>query len=218
MTAATIGSWRMAIRASRAAPGISRASRPIPHNPDIVYIPNVALYKLADGGKTLSIVRGAPGGDDYHQLWIDPADSLRMVLATDQGTSVTIDGGETWSTWYNQPTAQFYHVITDNDFPYHIYGSQQDSGTAGVASRTDTGQIDTRDWFSVGGSESGYIAPDPKNPSILYVSSIYGDVGRFDRRTMQTRTFRRGRCRDLDRRSTNADSAIPGLGPPLFTN
>ena len=160
-----------------------------PHNPDIVYIPNVALYKLSDGGKTLSIVRGAPGGDDYHQLWIDPVDSLHMVLATDQGTSVTIDGGETWSTWYNQPTAQFYHVITDNDFPYHIYGSQQDSGTAAVASRTDTGQIDARDWFSVGGSESGYIAPDPKNPNILYVSSIYGDIGRFDRRTMQTQNI-----------------------------
>jgi photosystem II stability/assembly factor-like uncharacterized protein len=160
-----------------------------PHNPDIVYIPNVALYKLADAGKTLSIVRGAPGGDDYHQLWVDPANSLRMVLATDQGTSVTIDGGETWSTWYNQPTAQFYHVITDNEFPYHIYGSQQDSGTAAVASRTDTGQIDTRDWFTVGGSESGYIAPDPKNPNIFYVSSIYGDVGRFDRRTKQTQNI-----------------------------
>jgi photosystem II stability/assembly factor-like uncharacterized protein len=160
-----------------------------PHNPDIVYIPNVALYKLADAGKTLSIVRGAPGGDDYHQLWIDPANSLRMVLATDQGTSVTIDGAETWSTWYNQPTAQFYHVITDNEFPYHIYGSQQDSGTAAVASRSDKGQIDARDWFSVGGSESGYIAPDPRNPNIFYISSIYGDVGRFDRRTMQTQNI-----------------------------
>ncbi|HWF48655.1 MAG TPA: hypothetical protein VG168_16725, partial [Bryobacteraceae bacterium] len=129
-----------------------------PNNPDIVYDPNVALYKLADGGKTLSIVRGAPGGDDYHQLWIDPANSLHMVLGTDQGTTVTLDGGATWSTWYNQPTAQFYHVITDNDFPYHVYGSQQDSGTAAIASQTDHGQIDTRDWFTVGGSESGYIA------------------------------------------------------------
>ena len=160
-----------------------------PNNPDVVYTPNVALYRLSEGGKVLSIVRGAPGGDDYHQLWIDPASSLRMVLGTDQGTSITLDGGKTWSSWYNQPTAQFYHVITDNEFPYHIYGSQQDSGTAAVASRTDKGQIDGRDWFSVGGGESGYIAPDPRNPNIIYVSGTYGSVDRFDRRTTQSQNI-----------------------------
>jgi photosystem II stability/assembly factor-like uncharacterized protein len=160
-----------------------------PNDPEVVYIPNVALYKLSDGGKTLSIVRGAPGGDDYHQLWIDPANSLHMVLATDQGTSVTLNGGLTWSTWYNQPTAQFYHVVTDNDFPYHVYGAQQDSGTAAIASHTDHGQIDTRDWFTVGGSESGYIAPDPKDPNIFYVSGTYGSVARFDRRTSQSQNI-----------------------------
>ncbi len=157
-----------------------------PNDPNVVYMPNVAVYKLADGGKTLSIVRGAPGGDDYHQIWIDPANSRHMVLGSDQGASVSLDGGATWSTWYNQPTAQFYHVVTDNDFPYHVYGAQQDSGTAASASRTDHGEIDARDWFTVSGSESGYIAPDPKDSNIFYVSGTYGTVSHFDRRTMQS--------------------------------
>ncbi|MBV9294826.1 MAG: hypothetical protein JO145_04575 [Acidobacteriaceae bacterium] len=157
-----------------------------PNDPDILYIPNVALYKLSNGGQTLSIVRGAPGGDDYHQLWIDPSNSAHMVLATDQGTTASLDAGATWSTWYNQPTAQFYHVVTDTASPYHIYGAQQDSGTAATTSRTDHGQIDGRDWFSVGGSESGYIAPDPKDPNIFYISGTYGSVDRFDRRTSQS--------------------------------
>jgi len=160
-----------------------------PNDPEVAYVPNVAFYKLSDGGKSLSIVRGAPGGDDYHQVWIDPANSQHMVLGVDQGTSVSIDGGASWSSWFNQPTAQFYHVITDNDFPYHVYGAQQDSGTAATASRTDHGQIDARDWFTVGGSESGYIAPDPKDPNIFYVSGTYGELSRFDRRTMQSQNI-----------------------------
>ena len=181
-----------------------------PNDPDTVYVPNVALYELSQGGKNLSVVRGAPGGDDYHQLWVDPADSSRMVLATDQGTSVTLNRGVTWSTWYNQPTAQFYHVITDNQFPYNVYGSQQDSGTAGVPSRTDHGQIDGRDWFSVGGGESGYIAPDPLDPNIVYVSGTFGTVSRFDRRTTQSQEIAPGRCPASDRKSRNGSTAIPG--------
>jgi photosystem II stability/assembly factor-like uncharacterized protein len=125
-------------------------------NPDVIYIPNVALYRSEDGGKTISIVRGAPGGDDYHQIWIDPKNSASMVLGTDQGTTISLDRGQTWSTWYNQPTAQLYHVITDNQFPYVVYGAQQDSGSAAVLSRTDHGQITPRDWFPAGASESGY--------------------------------------------------------------
>ncbi len=160
-----------------------------PNDPDTTYIPNVALYKLADGGKTLSIVRGAPGGDDYHQLWVDPANSLRMALATDQGTSISLNGGRTWSTWYNQPTGQFYHVIADNDFPYHVYGAQQDSGTGALATRSDRGQIDARDLFNVGGSESGYIALDAKDPNIFYVTGTFGTVDRYDRRTMQSQNI-----------------------------
>jgi len=154
-----------------------------PKNPDVVYIPNVALYRSEDGGKSISIVRGAPGGDDYHQIWIDPKDSARMVLGTDQGTSISVDYGKTWSTWYNQPTAQIYHVTTDDKFPYAVYGTQQDSGGIAVMSRTDHGQITARDWFSPGGSESGYVAPDPNDGNIVYMSGAYGSVDRFDLRT-----------------------------------
>jgi photosystem II stability/assembly factor-like uncharacterized protein len=154
-----------------------------PQNPDVFYVPNVALYRSEDGGQTISIVRGAPGGDDYHQLWVDPKNYARMILATDQGTTISVDRGQTWSTWYNQPTAQLYHVITDNRFPYTVYGAQQDSGSAAVVSRTDHGQITPRDWSPVDGSESGYIAPDPTDPNILYFSGTYGPVSRFDLRT-----------------------------------
>jgi photosystem II stability/assembly factor-like uncharacterized protein len=154
-----------------------------PHNPDVIYVPNVALYRSEDGGKTISVVRGAPGGDDYHQLWVDPRNSSSMVLGTDQGTSISLDRGQTWSTWYNQPTAQLYHVITDNQFPYVVYGAQQDSGSAAVLSRTDHGQITPRDWFPAGESESGYMVPDPKDPNIVYLSGAYGGVARYNRRT-----------------------------------
>jgi len=154
-----------------------------PQNPDVFYVPNVALYRSDDAGQTISIVRGAPGGDDYHQLWIDPRNSTHMILATDQGTTISVDRGQTWSTWYNQPTAQLYHVVTDNRFPYTVYGAQQDSGSVAVLSRTDHGQITPRDWAPVDGSESGYIAPDPKDSNILYFSGTYGSVSRFDLRT-----------------------------------
>ncbi|MGB7585996.1 MAG: hypothetical protein WBM11_14210, partial [Terriglobales bacterium] len=154
-----------------------------PENPDVIYMPNVALYRSEDGGKTISVLRGAPGGDDYHQIWVDPKNSSRMILATDQGTTISVNYGKTWSTWYNQPTAQLYHVITDDRFPYAVYGNEQDSGAVGVWSRTNHGQITPRDWFSASGSESGYIAPDPNDPNILYVSETYGGISRFDLRT-----------------------------------
>jgi photosystem II stability/assembly factor-like uncharacterized protein len=154
-----------------------------PQNSEVIYIPNVALYRSEDGGKTISIVRGAPGGDDYHQIWIDPKNSSSMVLGTDQGTTVSLNRGKSWSSWYNQPTAQLYHVITDNQFPYVIYGTQQDSGSAAVLSRTDHGQITPRDWFPAGPSESGYMALDPNDPNIIYLSGSYGGVARFNRRT-----------------------------------
>jgi photosystem II stability/assembly factor-like uncharacterized protein len=160
-----------------------------PNDPDVVYMPNVALYKLSEGGTKLSIVRGAPGGDDYHQLWIDPASSKRMALASDQGTVVSVDGGATWSSWYNQPTAQLYHVITDNQYPYTVYASQQDSGSVSTPSRTDHGQIDNTDLSNVGGSESGYVAPDPKDPNVFFVSGTFGTVERFDRRTHQSQNI-----------------------------
>ena len=154
-----------------------------PANPDVVYVPNIALFKLGDGGKTISIVRGAPGGDDYHPLWIDPTDSSRLFLGADQGASISVDGGNTWTTWYNQPTAQFYHVITNNEFPYMVYGAQQDTGSSGVPNRTDHFQITARDWITTSATEGGYFAPDPLDPNILYDSDAYGAVERYDRRT-----------------------------------
>jgi photosystem II stability/assembly factor-like uncharacterized protein len=154
-----------------------------PRNPDVIYVPNVALYRSEDGGKSVSVVRGAPGGDDYHQLWIDPKNSASMVLGTDQGTTISLNRGQTWSSWYNQPTAQFYHVTTDNEFPYAVYGTQQDSGSAAVLSRTDHDQITPRDWFLPGGSESGYMVVDPRDSNIVYLSGTYGTVDRFNRRT-----------------------------------
>ncbi|HBB88832.1 MAG TPA: hypothetical protein DC047_14580 [Blastocatellia bacterium] len=157
-----------------------------PKNPDVVYVSNVSLYKSLDGGKTFRAVRGAPGGDDYHSLWIDPENPQRMISGVDQGTIVTLNGGQTWSTWYNQPTAQFYHVAVDNQFPYWVYGAQQDSGSAAVISRSDYGQITFREWHPIGADESGYILPDPVNPQIVYGGSTGRDLSRFDTRTGQS--------------------------------
>ncbi len=154
-----------------------------PSHPDVIYMPNIALYRSDDGGKTISIVRGAPGGDDYHQLWVDPRNSSHLILGTDQGTTISLNRGETWSSWFTQPTAQLYHVSTDNEFPYHVYGAQQDIGSIAVPNRTDHGQITGRDWYMVGGGESGWIVPDPHDPNILYASGVYGSVVRWDRRT-----------------------------------
>src|SRR6266566_198720 len=156
-----------------------------PQNADVVYVSNVSLYRSIDGGKTFKAIRGAPGGDDYHSLWIDPDDSRRMIAGVDQGTIVTENGGKTWSSWYNQPTAQFYHVAVDNQFPYWVYGAQQDSGTAAVVSRSDYGQITYRDWHPIGAGESGYILPDPVNPQIVYGGSTGGELYRFDTKTGQ---------------------------------
>jgi len=157
-----------------------------PHTPDVVYVPNVALLKSTDGGKTFGVLKGQPGGDDYHELWVDPKTATHMIVGSDQGAVVTLDGGRTWSSWYNQPTAQFYHVVTDDAFPYRVYGAQQDAGTAGVASRSDFGGITFRDWAPVGAGESGYIAPDPLDPDIVYGGDTYGGVHRFDRHTGQS--------------------------------
>src|SRR5438876_5768088 len=153
-----------------------------PQNPDVVYVPNVALLKSTDGGKTFGVLKGQPGGDDYHELWVDPTSPTRMIVGSDQGAVVTLDGGKTWSSWYNQPTAQFYHVATDNRFPYWIYGAQQDSGAAATPSRTDYGTILLRDWRPIAvGGENGYIVPDPSDPNVLYG----GGVNRFDWTTLQ---------------------------------
>ena len=156
-----------------------------PKNPEVVYVSNVSLYKSTDGGQNFKAIRGAPGGDDYHSLWIDPQNPERMISGVDQGTIITLNGGQTWSTWYNQPTAQFYHVAVDKQFPYWVYGAQQDSGTAAVVSRSDYGQITFRDWHPIGAGESGYILPDPVNPQFVFGGSTGGELYRFDTKTGQ---------------------------------
>jgi photosystem II stability/assembly factor-like uncharacterized protein len=156
-----------------------------PNNPDAVYIPNIALLRSVDAGVTFTVLRGAPGGDDYHSIWIDPGNSARMIIGTDQGVSISLNGGRTWSTWYNQPTGQLYHVSADRQFPYNVCGSQQDSGSVCLPSRSNRGSITERDFTAVGGNEAGWTAPDPKDPNIVFGTDTYGTVTRFNRRTSQ---------------------------------
>ena len=151
-----------------------------PRNPDVVYVMDTAMYRSTNGGEHFEPIKAAPGGDDYHSLWIASDDPQRMILGSDQGAAISVDGATTWSSWFNQPTAQFYHVITDNRFPYRVYGSQQDSGTAALSSRSDYGQITFRDWQPVGGEESGYIVADRADPDIVYGGGPYGVVRRFN--------------------------------------
>ncbi|RDS80748.1 hypothetical protein DWU98_12370 [Dyella monticola] len=154
-----------------------------PQDRDRIYSAGQSIRRSDDGGKHWDIFKGAPGGDDYHFLWIDPRDSQRMIAASDQGAVVTVNGGNTWSSWYNQPTGQFYHLATDNQFPYWIYSGQQDSGTVGIASRSDYGAISYRDWRPVGGDERDYDVPYPDDPNLVFGSGLGGRVSRWDRRT-----------------------------------
>jgi photosystem II stability/assembly factor-like uncharacterized protein len=155
-----------------------------PRDADTVYVMNTSMYRSRDGGKTFTSIKGAPGGDDYHSLWIDPDSPRRMIVSTDQGTVVTVDGGETWSSWYNQPTAQLYHVAADNGFPYQVCGAQQDSGALCTPTRSRHRGISLRDWEpSPAGGEAGYLAPDPLDPGVVYG----GTVERWDRRDGEVR-------------------------------
>ena len=153
-----------------------------PRDPNTLYSMNVVAWKSTDAGVTWTAFRGAPGGDDYQRLWINPLVPTTMLLVADQGAVITVNNGETWSSWYNQGTAQFYHVTADNAWPYRVCGGQQESGSACVSSRGNDGSITYRDWRPVGASEYSYVAPDPLNPDIVYG----GTVSRFDRRTGQT--------------------------------
>jgi photosystem II stability/assembly factor-like uncharacterized protein len=147
-----------------------------PKDENSVFVSNTSLYHSSDGGATFAALKGSPDGDDFHQLWIDPNESKRMVLGSDQGTSVSLDGGATWSSWFNQPTGQFYHVAVDRAFPYHLFGAQQDSGAAMILSRSSHRGIEERDWRPIGaGGESGYISPDPDDPDAAYGSAGDGD-------------------------------------------
>ncbi|HKD47902.1 MAG TPA: hypothetical protein VKB67_09460 [Rhizomicrobium sp.] len=156
-----------------------------PANADRIYVMNTIVLRSDDAGKNFIALKGDPTGDDFHQMWIDPTNPDRQILGVDQGTLITLNGGKTWSSWFNQPTAQIYHVSTDNQFPYWVYGAQQDSGAVALPSRTTGSDGITMQQFHevAPGGESGMIAPDPKDPNIIYG----GRVQKLDTRTQQTR-------------------------------
>lgn len=154
-----------------------------PRSADTVYMLNTGMFRSTDGGKSLTLLP-APHGD-HHGLWIDPTNSKRLINGNDGGATISVDGGKTWSTQYNQPTAQFYHVAADNRPLYYLYGAQQDNSTVGIASRSDDGFIGRQNWYDVGGGESGYIIPDPRDANIIYAGSGGGILTRFDKRTQQ---------------------------------
>ena len=156
-----------------------------PVDPDTVWAGGQPLRRSIDGGESFQIIRSSPGGDDYHALWIDPDDPLRMITGADQGAVISFNGGRSWSSWYNQPTGQFYRLAVDDRFPYRIYSGQQDSGTVGIASRSDYGQITFRDWSPVGGDERDGDVPDPTDPDIVYGAGLGGRVSKWNARTGQ---------------------------------
>ncbi|MDR3691103.1 MAG: hypothetical protein P4L46_17110 [Fimbriimonas sp.] len=173
-------SWRqMAAGDSRIANGQGDYSSGVyvdPQNPDIVYTLATCVYRSLDGGETFQGFKGAPGGDDPHQLWINPSDSNHIILGGDQGATVSLDKGKTWGSWYNQATGQVYHVSTDNRFPYWVYATQQDSGCIGTSSRGNLGAITAFDWLPHPGNEGGYIVVDPLNPAISYAVGPVGGI------------------------------------------
>jgi photosystem II stability/assembly factor-like uncharacterized protein len=156
-----------------------------PKNPEVVIVASTVSWKSIDGGKTWAAFRGAPGGDDYQNVWVNPNNSDIIILGSDQGAVITVNGGRTWSGWYNQPTAQMYHVNADNAFPYRLCSGQQESGSACVSSRGNDGEITFRDWHPVGAEEYGYVVPDPLDPDIVFG----GKLTRYDRRTAQAQNI-----------------------------
>jgi photosystem II stability/assembly factor-like uncharacterized protein len=156
-----------------------------PKDPDVVYVLNTALYRSKDAGKVFKDLH-APHGDD-HELWIDPTNTKRMINGNDGGATITVDGGETWSSIMNQPTAQFYHIATDNQFPFRLYGDQQDNSSVSIATAGRSGGVGIEDYFPVGGGESGYIIPDPRDPNIVYGGGYDAELTRYDVRTDMAR-------------------------------
>ena len=165
-------SWSQITEDPRPSGRIGGGDLPIPRvdpkDPDLVYVASTVTMRSADGGKTWSGFRGAPGGDDYQNLWINPSNGDIILLVSDQGALVTVNRGDTWSSWYNQPTAQLYHAIADNSFPYRVCAGQQESGSVCISTRGNDGEITFRDWHPVGVIEYGYVAPDPLDPDIVY--------------------------------------------------
>ena len=175
-----------------------------PTNPDVVFTADVVVWKSVNGGQDFEMLKGAPGGDDYQRIWIDPNRPETMLIASDQGAVVTLNSGRTWSSWYNQPTAQMFHVTADNAFPYRLCGGQQESGSACVSSRGQDGQITFREWHPAGIEEYGYAAPDPLDPDIVFG----GKVSRYDRRTGQTQDVSPAPLRGIDHRTVRTAPLI----------
>ncbi len=160
-----------------------------PNDPDTVYTVGQSIRRCDQGGAHCEIVKGSPGGDDYHHIWINPRHPDHLITGSDQGAVVSVNGGRSWSSWYNQPTGQFYHLAADNRFPYWIYSGQQDSGTVEIASRSDYGALSFRDWRPVGGDERDYDIPDPADPLIVYGSGLGGRISKWDARTGQVQNI-----------------------------
>ena len=188
-----------------------------PHNSDIVYVAQTSLYRSADGGVTFDSYKGAPGGDDNHALWIDPTNSDYMIMGSDQGATISMDGGKSWTSWYNQPTGQIYHVSTDNRFPYWVYGTQQDSGSVATLSRGDYGAITFLDWDPIGAYEFGYIIPSPIDPNIVYAGGEARGLWRVDRTNRQVKVISPNVSRDGDyRTATNPPLAFSPQDPHVL--
>jgi photosystem II stability/assembly factor-like uncharacterized protein len=202
--------WTLATTDTRPAGRIGGGDLPVPRidpkNPDTIYSASTVCWRSVDAGKTWTAFRGAPGGDDYQNVWINPTDTDIVFLASDQGAVITVNGGRSFSSWYNQSTAQLYHVTADNAFPYRLCGGQQESGSACVPSRGDNGQITFRDWSPVGAQEYGYVAPDPLDPDLVYG----GKLTRFDRRTGQVQVI-------LPRAFQSADYRMLRTQPVVFS-
>ena len=181
-------SWRKITDDPRPAEKIGGGDLPVPvvdpQNPDVIYSTSIVTCRSTDGGKTWISLRGAPGGDDYQNLWINPRNPQVLLLVSDQGAVVSVNGGESWGSWYNQPTAQLYHVAATNAFPYQVCAGQQESGSVCTATRGNDGQITFRDWHPAGVIEYGYAAPDPLHPQIVYGAGRT-EVSRYDMATGQ---------------------------------
>jgi photosystem II stability/assembly factor-like uncharacterized protein len=156
-----------------------------PQNAETIYSTSIVFWRSTNGGKTWTGIKGAPGGDDYQNVWINPLHPEILLVTSDQGAAISVNGGQTYSSWYNQPTAQLYHVSADNAFPYNVYSGQQESGSVGIVSRGNDGGINFRDWHPVGAEEYGYVAPDPLDPNIIYG----GKISRYDKRTGQVQNI-----------------------------
>jgi photosystem II stability/assembly factor-like uncharacterized protein len=201
-------SWQQATTDPRPATRIGGGDLPVlrfdPKNADILYSASIVCWKSTDGGKTWTGIRGAPGGDDYQNVWINPVNTDIILLGSDQGAIISVNGGQTWSSWYNQPTAQLYHVGADNAFPYRVCSGQQESGSVCISSRGNDGEITFRDWHPVAAEEYGFVTPDPLDPEIVFG----GKLTRYDRRTSQVQNILPKPFRSADFRMLRTEPVI----------